>query len=53
MKRSWSEFYVEVLNETCTSNNHGVIEVLIDQLFGGRLWVVILVAYIEVGESRN
>ena len=39
MKSSWSEFYVDALSETCTSNIHGVIEVHIDQLFGGRLYL--------------
>ena len=37
MKSALSEFYVDAWKESCTSNIDGVIEVHIDQLFGGPL----------------
>ena len=39
MKRSLSEFNVDASKETFTSNTHVVIEVRIDQLFGGCLYL--------------
>ena len=39
MKSSLSEFYADAWKETCTSNIYGGIEVRIDQLFSGRLYL--------------